>query len=112
MNKRELESAKILIGLAIHEDVGPGDITTDSLVPSGMKKHACMVAKAGGVIAGLEVAEMVFRRFDPDLVWKPLVNDGKLLPPMSMLPYLKDFTQRFLTPGKRFPDSGYSTNTR
>ncbi len=76
MNKRELESAKILIGLAIHEDVGPGDITTDSLVPSGMKKHACMVAKAGGVIAGLEVAEMVFRRFDPDLVWKPLVNDG------------------------------------
>ena len=35
-----------------------------------------MVAKAGGVIAGLEVAEMVFRRFDPDLVWKPLVSDG------------------------------------
>jgi nicotinate-nucleotide pyrophosphorylase (carboxylating) len=76
MNDTELESAKILIDLAIREDVGSGDITTDSLVPSGIKKDACMVAKAGGVIAGLEVAEMVFRRFDPDLVWKPLVSDG------------------------------------
>lgn len=76
MNATELESARILIDLAIREDVGSGDITTDSLVPSGVKKDACMVAKAGGVIAGLEVAEMVFRRFDPDLVWKPLVSDG------------------------------------
>ncbi len=76
MNARELESVKILIDLAIQEDVGSGDITTDSLVPSGVKKDAYMVAKARGVIAGLEVAEMVFRRFDPDLVWKPLVSDG------------------------------------
>jgi nicotinate-nucleotide pyrophosphorylase (carboxylating) len=35
-----------------------------------------MVAKADGVIAGLEVAEMVFRRFDPQLKWNPKVEDG------------------------------------
>ncbi len=77
MNAQELESAQTLIDLAIREDVGTGDITTDNLVPSGMQKQAYMVAKAEGVIAGLEVAEMVFRRFDPELAWNPLVRDGE-----------------------------------
>lgn len=76
MNLRELESARVLISLAIREDVGMGDVTTDLLVPSGVRKTAVMKAKAAGVVAGLEVAEMVFREFDPDLIWKPLIYDG------------------------------------
>ncbi len=76
MNLRELESARVLISLAISEDVGMGDVTTDLLVPSGVRKTAVMKAKAAGVVAGLEVAEMVFREFDPDLIWKPLIYDG------------------------------------
>jgi nicotinate-nucleotide pyrophosphorylase (carboxylating) len=76
MNSEEIESAKILIDLAIREDVGTGDITTNNLIPSGMNKRAEMQAKSEGIIAGLEVAEMVFRRFDPLLKWNPLVSDG------------------------------------
>lgn len=77
MNQQELDAAKILIELAIREDVGPGDITTDNLVPSGTRKHAELGAKADGVIAGLEVAQMVFLRFEPGLSWTPVVNDGE-----------------------------------
>ncbi len=77
MNRQELEAARILINLALQEDVGSGDITTNNLIPAGLRKQADMRAKADGVIAGLEVAEMVFRHFDPGLEWNPQVNDGE-----------------------------------
>lgn len=76
MNKKELESAENLIKLAFEEDVFTGDITTNNLIPSESRKKAFMIAKAEGVIAGLQVAEMVFRKLDPDLQWEPVVQDG------------------------------------
>lgn len=76
MNKKELESAENLIKLAFEEDVFTGDITTNNLIPSESRKKAFMIAKVEGVIAGLQVAEMVFRKLDPDLQWEPVVQDG------------------------------------
>ena len=76
LNQTEKQAALTLIDLALREDVGSGDITTDNLIPAGDQRNACMVAKADGVIAGLEVAEMVFRHFDPQLVWTPIAEDG------------------------------------
>ena len=77
MNQKELEAAGILVALALEEDVAAGDLTTNHLVPAGMTRRAVMKAKADGVVAGLEVAEMVFRRFDPALEWTPRVRDGE-----------------------------------
>lgn len=76
MNKHALKAAQKLIDLALQEDVGDGDITTDNIVPSGMRRKAYMVAKSDGVVAGLPVAEMVFRKLDPDLIWDEIVQDG------------------------------------
>jgi len=76
INKKEIEAANKLIDLALSEDVGSGDLTTDNLIPSGMRKKAYMIAKSDGVIAGLEVAEMVFKKLDNTLSWKPEVEDG------------------------------------
>lgn len=76
MNKQELESAEHLINLALQEDVSTGDITTDNLIPAESRKRAYMVAKTEGVIAGMEVAEMVFRKLDPDLKWETVVEEG------------------------------------
>jgi nicotinate-nucleotide pyrophosphorylase (carboxylating) len=76
MNKKVREAAHILIDLALKDDVGEGDITTDNIVPSGIKRKAKMVAKTDGVVAGLPVAEMVFRKLDQDLVWNELTPDG------------------------------------
>ncbi|HNQ36798.1 MAG: carboxylating nicotinate-nucleotide diphosphorylase [Prolixibacteraceae bacterium] len=77
MNQKELEAAGVLVALALEEDVAAGDLTTNHLVPAGMTRRAVMKAKADGVVAGLEVAEMVFRRFDPALEWTPRVRDGE-----------------------------------
>lgn len=76
MNKKELEAAKILIKLAMEEDVATGDVTTNNVIPSEIRKKAYMIAKTNGVIAGLEVAEMVFRQLDNSLSWVPEVKDG------------------------------------
>ncbi len=76
MNTKEIEAAEKLINMAIQEDVATGDITTDNLIPSDIRKKAFMVAKANGTVAGLPVAEMVFRKLDPALVWNPEVKEG------------------------------------
>ncbi len=76
MNKNALKAARKLIAIALQDDVGDGDITTDNIVPAEIKRKAKMVAKADGVIAGLPVAEMVFKKLDPEIVWKPIVDEG------------------------------------
>src|SRR5665647_744096 len=76
MNKKVIKAANILIDIALSDDVGEGDITTNNIVPSEIRRKAKMVAKADGVVAGLPVAEMVFRKLDRDLVWNELTPDG------------------------------------
>jgi nicotinate-nucleotide pyrophosphorylase (carboxylating) len=58
-----------IIDVALAEDVGDGDLTTRAVVPEGAQAKARISQKAPGVIAGLRVAESVFRRVDPELVF-------------------------------------------
>lgn len=76
MNEQELLAAEVLIDLALKEDVGDGDITTDSIIPAETRRKAKMVAKADGIVAGLPVAEMVFRKLDTELKWNVLTPEG------------------------------------
>jgi len=76
MNELELKAAQTLIELALKEDVGDGDITTDNIIPAESRRKAKMVAKADGVVAGLPVAEMVFRKLDANLVWEVKTPEG------------------------------------
>ena len=76
IDKKTLKSAEVLFDLAYAEDIGDGDITTDNLIDPGEIKTAVLVAKEPGVIAGLPVAEMVFRKFDENLVWNEKIPDG------------------------------------
>lgn len=65
-----------IISLAIEEDVESGDITTNALVPDSTKAFAELTAKAEGVISGLEIAKLVFEKFDDHIKWTPLVSEG------------------------------------
>ncbi len=65
------------IRLALKEDVGDGDHTTLACIPASARDKAVLIAKEGGVIAGLEVAEMVYHEVDPEIVFTPLVEDGQ-----------------------------------
>ena len=76
MNELELKAAQTLIEIALKEDVGIGDITTDNIIPAETRRKAKMVAKADGVVAGLPVAEMVFKSLDPQMTWNVLTPEG------------------------------------
>ena len=71
-----IDSIKTLVDYAFKEDIGTGDITTNSLIPLDLQAKATMVAKSAGVIAGLAVAEYIFRSLSPEITWKTFINDG------------------------------------
>ena len=54
-----------LIEQALHEDIHTGDITTQAVVPGKRQSSARLIAKESLVLAGIHVAEMVFRKLDP-----------------------------------------------
>jgi len=64
------------VAQALKEDLGQGDVTTDALIPSALTARALILVKASGVLAGIEVAEMVFRQVDPSLIFERLAQDG------------------------------------
>ena len=65
-----------LIQLAIEEDTGAGDITTNSLIPPESKATATLTMKANGIISGIEIIRKVFEYFDKEIVFEPLVCEG------------------------------------
>ena len=66
-----------LIDRALAEDIGGGDLTTRAVVPEDTTARARIDQKAEGAIAGIAVAETVFRRVDPALRWHAHVRDGE-----------------------------------
>jgi nicotinate-nucleotide pyrophosphorylase (carboxylating) len=61
---------------ALEEDIRSGDVTTDSIVPANASLRGRVIAKQTGVIAGLNVAEAVFRALDQHITFTPQVTDG------------------------------------
>ena len=74
-------SVEALIDAALAEDLGTGDVTSRWTVPDGAGGEAEIVAKATGVVAGVEVAAAVFRRFDPRLELEVDLVDGDAVVP-------------------------------
>jgi len=66
-----------LIDRALAEDVGEGDATTEATVGPRARARATITQKAPGVISGVDVAEAVFRRLDPDAVLERLGPEGE-----------------------------------
>ncbi|HYW34017.1 MAG TPA: carboxylating nicotinate-nucleotide diphosphorylase [Balneolaceae bacterium] len=65
-----------LVDRAFAEDIRDGDVTTDAIFDRKDRAEAVWEAKADGVIAGLGVAEKIFKRLDHDLQWQPFITDG------------------------------------
>ena len=81
--RREADPAShldALIAMALEEDVGPGDRTTEWTVPSGARGKGRIVAKEGLVVAGLEAACRVFRWVEPSLELSLSVAEGARVP--------------------------------
>jgi len=70
---------------ALAEDLAWGDITTDALVPYSLEGMATILAKSEGVLAGTEVAALVFNRVDSTLKVELVLEDGVHLKPGDVI---------------------------
>ncbi len=66
-----------LIEIAIKEDIGDGDHTSLACIPYNAKGKAHLLVKENGIIAGVELAEKIFNRIDPSLIFKKTIEDGE-----------------------------------
>ncbi len=80
-NKVLDDACRQLIDRALSEDFGGddevrGDITSTAIIPASLHGRAVIVARQDGVLAGIQAAELVFRRVDPRLHVELLCKDG------------------------------------
>ena len=86
-----------LIDLALEEDIGPGDATTQAVIPPELQGEAHIRAKADLVAAGLPVAARVFERLDAKIVFAAAVDDGQEVTPGTVLARLTGPAASILT---------------
>ena len=66
----------VAIRRALLEDVGSGDITTNSIVPIDAAMHGRIIAKQNGIVAGLGVAKAVYEIVDRKIDFNAAISEG------------------------------------
>lgn len=74
-----INTASHLIDLALKEDYGSGDITTDNLIDPALKGVGEIIAKEPLVIAGIDIVDQVFHHIDPQVSISPKHKDGDMV---------------------------------
>lgn len=74
-----------LIKLALEEDFGDGDVTSNYFVPAELQARALMRPRTQGVLSGVKVAEAVFRAVDPTLRIEVYLHDGEEVSPDAVV---------------------------
>jgi nicotinate-nucleotide pyrophosphorylase (carboxylating) len=82
---------------ALTEDIGPGDVTTDSIVPADAGMRGRIIAKQDGIIAGLDVAQVVYRMVDADTDFRAQVDEGARVTDHQVLALVSGRTRSLLT---------------
>jgi len=76
MEKQYIPFVEELIELSIKEDIGDGDHTSLSTIPNDKRGKMKLLIKENGILAGIEVARMVFSRLDSTVSFEQYLNDG------------------------------------
>ena len=82
---RALDSLQPLLTLALDEDIGPGDLTSDVLINTQAAAKGEILGKADGVVAGLLFVPSILQRVDARLQFKPEVEDGAKIAARTVL---------------------------
>jgi nicotinate-nucleotide pyrophosphorylase (carboxylating) len=90
-------STLALIQAAITEDVGSGDVTSIYFISDSARNKGRIIAREPGIVAGMTIAETVFREIDPGLGIWPLLTDGQTFQPGDTLIEVEGRTRSILT---------------
>lgn len=81
MENNYLHDSRIgrLIEQALFEDIGFGDITSESLIPEEQLGKAEFIAKENGIISGIDIVKLVFSYVDGQVTFEPTLQDGAMV---------------------------------
>src|SRR5271157_2748332 len=82
---------------ALDEDIGSGDVTTDSIVPAEAIMSGKIIAKQSGIVAGLDVAEMAFCMLDNKVAFSRQVAEGDPVEDHQLLAVISGKARALLT---------------
>jgi nicotinate-nucleotide pyrophosphorylase (carboxylating) len=82
---------------AVGEDVGPDDVTSRAFIGEEALATGALVAREDCVLAGMDVAEAVFREVDGRLVWETLIQDGQKVGPNQTVAKVRGSARSVLT---------------
>ena len=91
------ETAHDLIGIALAEDIGPGNVTAACFVPEGLRGTARIVAREEAVVAGVETAAEVFKRVDAGLETDVLLASGSRVAPGGVVLEVRGLVRSILS---------------
>lgn len=81
----DLDSIRFAIAAALAEDIGSGDITSTSVIPEALRFKGVMRTRQAMVVAGIPVAQEVFRLVVREATFTARVQDGDTLEPGALL---------------------------
>lgn len=85
-----------LIDLAIREDIGDGDHTSLCCIPAEERGRMRLLCKQEGIIAGIEIARLVFEKLDPEMKFEQILQDGDHVKPGDVAFYVSGRLQSLL----------------
>lgn len=65
-----------IVEKALLEDIGTGDITTEFIIPSNIKAKGIIKTSEEGVVAGLDIAHLIFKKLDSEIIFQEKIKDG------------------------------------
>jgi len=74
-----------IIDMALAEDTGHGDVTSEALIPPQLQGNASVLIKEEGMLAGNDIAGEVFHRVDPSLKYNIIIKDGTRVKPGDII---------------------------
>lgn len=81
----DIAEVRRVIAAALAEDVGPGDVTSQTVIPESLVFRGVMAAREDMVVCGLEIASEAFRSVVPTAEWSARVTDGDRIGPGTIL---------------------------
>ena len=84
-NNMVSDNVEALIKLALDEDFGDGDVTSNYFVPADLQARALLRPRTQGVLSGVEVAKAVFLAVDPKLRVEVYLHDGEEVSPGAIV---------------------------
>ena len=91
------EPIQTLIDLALKEDIGEGDVTSEYFIPADRQARAMVTARADGVVSGIELADLVFTTVDSTLEVECLIADGSQVTEGAILIQVEGKARSILT---------------